>query len=80
MATKKRGISPNTDKRNIASADPSEIRYVCSIHVKDGKHLTVPDLKQVMKNLGTKDHAKRSREKVYIALKGMGYTRVKPKK
>ena len=80
MATKKKGISPNTDKRNIAYGDPSELRHVCSIHVKDGKHLLVPELKTIMKNLGTKTHNKRSREKIYIALKGMGYIIIKPRK
>lgn len=78
MATKKKGISPNTDKRNISS-QPHELKYTCSAFMKDGKHLTVPELKAIKKNLGhdMKIHDRRSREQIYLVLKGMGFKRVK---
>lgn len=86
-ATPKKSISPNTDARNIAIGQPHELKYVCSQFKKAGENLGLEQLKTVIKNLGvkkvgTRTYAKRSREKIYTVLKGMGYARIpkKPKK
>lgn len=84
-AAPKKGISPNTDARNVAFGQPSELRYVCSQFKKNGEHLGMGQLKATIKNLGvkkvgTRTYFKRSREKIYIALRGQGFVRVPRKK
>jgi hypothetical protein len=78
MATKK--VVHNTDAKEVASKQQHEIKYICSVFTTTNAvnsklvHLSSKDLRNVMRNLGTKAHPCRSRRKIYIALKGMGYT------
>lgn len=75
----------NTDAKSVASKQKHEISYICSVFVRNGReigesfteNLKPAELRQVMINLGTKKSPCRSRRKIYIALKGMGYKLVK---
>jgi hypothetical protein len=78
MPTKK--VVHNTDAKQVASKQQHELKYICSVFTTKNAvnsalvHLSPKDLKNVMSNLGTKAQPCRSRRKIYIALKGMGYT------
>lgn len=82
MTTKK--VVHNTDAKMVASKQKHELDYICStwqygsgdVHVPLYKH----ELKEIMQNLGSKKNPCRSRRMIYIALRGMGYTRVPSKK
>lgn len=72
MATKKH----NTDAKEVASRTKNkrELKYICSIFEMAGAKLTEGVLTAVMKNLGSGGKLCRSRRKIYIGLKAMGYT------
>ena len=63
------------DAQRIASLEPGELKYVCRTWVnEDGTHLSKELLQSVMKRLGRNGKPTQSRNKVEIALIGMGYT------
>lgn len=59
MATSKKGISPNTDARNIAIGQPHELKYVCSQFKKNREHLikvaNYCEIRDRMKKAGVKN-------------------------
>lgn len=72
MATKK--VTRNTDAKQVASLQPHELKYICSIFSNSTEKLNKDVLKNVMKNLGTNGKLCHSRRKIYIGLKAMGYS------
>lgn len=71
----------NTDAKSVSSKQSWEPAHICKVFEdSSGTRLKSAVLKQVMKNLGKNGKPSRSRRSIYIALRGMGYFYVKPKK
>lgn len=71
-------------KFNLASMQKHEINYIRSTWQYGSGGVYIPlyksELLEIMQNLGSKKNPCRSRRMIYIALRGMGYTRIAPKK
>lgn len=72
MATKKK--AHNTDAKEVASLQSHELKYICRIFSDKFGKLPMGVLKNIMRNLGEKGKMCRSRRKIYIGLKALGYS------
>ena len=70
MAKKKKG---NTDAKSVAYLQKHEMEYICKVFFKDGEHLKVSQLKEIMLALGKNGKPSRSRRNIYIGIRAYGY-------
>ena len=77
MAKKKKG---NTDAKSVAYLQKHEMEYICKVFFKDGEHLKVSKLKEIMLALGKNGKPSRSRRNIYIGIRAHGFVFVPLKK
>ena len=79
MAKKK--VVHNNDQKSVSSLQKHELAYICKTHKnEEGIKLTMDLLKIVMKRIGANGKPSRSRRRIDLGLKALGYKKVPVKK